>query len=118
MRIYVIQFNEGQGADLVSKSVNYCFKEGQKLESKCECVKMRGGVKQDQGAKSSNSPLAGLYPMYSTSLLGAPAFQPYQLHQFILVLIHRRGVSKNQFLNQLSFTLQKKKKRNGHNVQC
>lgn len=72
----------GQGADLVSKAVNKCIKEGQNLGSKCEGVKMRGEMEQDQGSKGSNSPLAGLYPMYSTPLLGAPGFQPYPFHPF------------------------------------
>lgn len=72
----------GQGADLVSKGVNKCIKEGQNLGSKCEGVKMRGEMEQDQGSKGSNSPLAGLYPMYSTPLLGAPGFQPDPFHPF------------------------------------
>uniref|UniRef100_A0A8W8IQ73 Reverse transcriptase domain-containing protein n=1 Tax=Magallana gigas TaxID=29159 RepID=A0A8W8IQ73_MAGGI len=56
--------------------------EGQNLGSKCEGVKMKGEMEQDQGSKGSNSPLAGLYPMYSTPLLGAPGFQPYPFHPF------------------------------------
>lgn len=40
---------------------------------------MRGEVEQDQGFSSSSSPLAGLYPMFRTPLLGAPGFQSYPL---------------------------------------
>lgn len=72
----------GQRADLVSKAVNKCIKEGQNFGSKCEGVKIRREVEQDQGYKGLSSPLAGLYPMHSTPLLGAPGFQPYRFHPF------------------------------------
>lgn len=74
--------SRGQGADLVSKVVNKCIKEGQNLGSKCKGVKMRGEMEQDQDSKGSRSPLAGLYPMYSSPLLGTPGFQPYSFHPF------------------------------------
>lgn len=72
----------GQGADLVSKAVKKGNNEGQNFGSKYEGMKWRSEVEQYQGSKPSSSPLAGLYPMYSTSLLSAPGFQPDPFHPF------------------------------------
>lgn len=72
----------GQGADLVSKAVNKCIKEGCNLGSKGEGVKAKGEGEPDQGSRYSNSPLAGLYPMYSTPFFSAPGFQQYPFQPF------------------------------------
>ena len=74
----------GQGADIVSKAVNKCIKEGYNLGPKREGMKAKGEGEQDQGSRGLSSPLAGLYPMYPPPLgfFNAPGYQQYPFQPF------------------------------------